>query len=308
MTSAVDKSTPALSILIISWNSWPDIKKCLESIHLANFTDFEIVVIDNDSTDGTVEKLQRYFPEVRVHLNRSNVGHARAVNQGFGLVRGEYVLLLDADTELAPETISKMMFFMRRRNDVSVAAPRTFNTDGSVQESARNFPTFMSSLFGRQSFLTKAFPNNRFSKRYLRRDKLDASEPFQVEQVSGACMIFPRSLVAEVGPWDEGYFAYWVDTDWCMQLKQIGRKIFCVPQARVIHHEKNRSGRKKSLRRIWSFHLGAFRLYRKYYTFGIFDPRTLMAAAGLSLRATVLSVANYLAHRGEASSEDRTDT
>jgi N-acetylglucosaminyl-diphospho-decaprenol L-rhamnosyltransferase len=305
--STVDALKPALSILIITWNSWPDIKKCLESIRLSDFTDFEIVVIDNNSTDETVAKLQRYFPEVRLYLNQSNVGHARAVNRGFGLVRGDYVLLLDADTELAPETISKLMSFMRRRNDVSVAAPRTFNTDGSIQESARSFPTAMSGLFGRQSFLTRLFPNNRFSKRYLQRDKLDESTPFQVEQVAAACMIFPRSLVAEAGPWDEGYFAYWVDTDWCMRLKQIGKKIFCIPQASVIHHEKNRSNRKKSLRRIWSFHSGAFRLYRKHCTFGMLDPRTLMAAAGLSLRAALLSIGNYFAHQDEVSSGDKID-
>lgn len=284
--------TPTLSVMIINWNGWLDIKKCLESIRMSSFADHEIIVIDNASTDGSVENLRTYFPEVKVHVNQVNLGHAKAVNQGFGLVNGKYILLLDADTELVPETISQLVSFITERQDVSVIAPRTFNADGSIQESARNFPSVMSGVFGRQSSLTRAFPNNPFSKRYLQRDKLNASDPFQVEQVSAACMIFPSSLVEEAGPWDEKYFAYWVDTDWCMNLKKLGKKLFCLPSARVIHYEKNRRGRKKKPSRIWNFHLGAFRLYRKHYTFGIFDPRSIIALNALSIRAGILLVIN----------------
>jgi GT2 family glycosyltransferase len=301
------KLSPALSILIINWNGWLDIKKCLESIRMSNFTDHETVVIDNASTDGSVEKLRTHFPEIKVHVNQLNVGHTRAVNQGFGHIRGKYTLLLDEDTELAPETISKLMSFMAQRHDVSVVAPRTFNADGTIQESARNFPSFMSGLFGRQSLLTRVFPNNPFSKRYLQRDKLGASEPFQVEQVSAACMIFPRSLIEETGPWDEKYFGYWVDTDWCMQLNKMGKKIFCVPEACVIHYEKNRSGRKKNPSRIWSFHWGAFRLYRKHYAFGVFDPRSIMALIALSIRAGILMIGNCFLPAGESSSSNKGD-
>lgn len=307
MASLGGEMTPSLSILIVNWNGWLDIKKCLESIRMSDFTDHEIIVIDNASTDGSVEKLRTHFPETQVHVNRINVGHTRAVNQAFGLIRGKYALLLDADTELAPKTISKMVSFMAQRQDVSVAAPRTFNADGSIQESARNFPSFISGLFGRQSLLTKVFPNNPFSKRYLQRDKLGASEPFKVEQVSAACMIFHSSLIEEAEPWDEKYFGYWVDTDWCMQLNKMGKKIFCVPEARVIHYEKNRSGRKKNPARIWSFHWGAFRLYRKHYTFGVFDPRSIMALIVLSLRAGILMIGNCFLPADESSSSTNRD-
>jgi len=305
MASLGGELTPALSILILNWNGWLDIKRCLESIRISNFTDHEIIVIDNASTDGSVEKLRTNFPETRVYVNQVNVGCTRAINQGFGHIRGKYTLLLDEDTELAPETVSKLMSFMARRQDVSVAAPRTFNADGNIQESARNFPSFMSGLFGRQSLLSRVFPNNPFTKRYLQRDKLGASEPFQVEQISAACMIFPRSLIDETGPWDEKYFAYWGDTDWCMQLSKMGKKIFCVPEASIIHHEKNRSGRKKNPLRIWVFHWGAFRLYRKHYTFGIFDPRSIMALIALSIRAGILFIGNFFLPTDESSSSNK---
>jgi hypothetical protein len=189
---------------------------------------------------------------------------------------------------------------MVTRGDVSVAAPRVYNSDMSIQESARNLPSWESGLFGRQSLLTRLFPNNIFSRRYLARDKIGAKEPFQVEQVGATCMIFPWSLLDEVGPWDEGFFAYWVDTDWCIRLKKMNKKIFCVPEARVIHYESNRRGRKKSPFRIWLFHWGAYRLYRKHYTVGIFGPRALIAIVALCMRAGLLIVANFLIFaRGE---------
>jgi hypothetical protein len=286
--------TPRLSILIITWNAWPHLRRCLASLRANEDAEFEIVVIDNASTDGTVANVRRHFPRVRVHANPSNLGGARALNQGFSLVSGEYVLRLDADTELHREAIARLLRFLDDRPDVSVVAPRTYNSDGSVQESARSFPTPLSGLFGRQSLLTRLFPNNRFSRRYLRRDMLTATEPFQVEQVSAACMLLRRSLVAEAGPWDEGYpAAYWDDTDWCRTLHQLGKKIYCVPQAAVVHHESNHAGKKKSPRRIWMFHLGAYRFYRKHYTLGPFDPRALVALAALTVRAGLLLVHNH---------------
>jgi GT2 family glycosyltransferase len=297
-------ATPLLSVLIVSWNSWDEVNKCLQSITASGFSDMEIVVIDNASTDGSVANLRRHYPQVTVHENLENLGHTRAVNQGFGRVRGEYVLLLDSDTELGDGMVETLMSFMRGRPDVSAVAPRTYNTDGTIQESARSLPSAASGLFGRQSLLTRLFPKNRFSCEYLARDKSHAKEPFQVEQIGSACMLFRRSLVDEVGPWDEGYFGYWVDTDWYWQLKRHGKKVYCVPQVSVVHHEGNRAGRKKHPSRIWMFHSGAYRFYRKRYTWGVLDPRAIFAGIALTLRAVLLIALNQVrpADRGETSS------
>ncbi len=295
MVSKADKANPVLSILITNWNGWPDLQKCLESIRLSTFRDFEVLVTDNASTDGSVNNLRTHFPEVKVHMNQENIGAAPAFNHACQIVRGRYILLLDADTELAPDCIDKLMAFMVQREDISLVAPRTFNTDGSVQESARNFPTCMSGLFGRQSILTRMFPRNPFSVRYLQRDKLHTDEPFRVQQISAACMLFRRSLIEEVGPWDEGYPQGrddWVDTDWCMRFKKKDKKIYCLPTAAVVHHDNNLRGKRKTLRRIWNFHWGAYRLYRINYTLGRCDPRAIMAFMALSLRAFVLMIEN----------------
>lgn len=286
--------SPKLSILIISWNSWAHLKRCLESIQTMSFRDFEIIVADNNSTDGTLESLERHFPDVRLDRSSTNVGHCRRVNEGFRLARGEYVLLLDADTELSPDMVSQLMDFMTSHPDISLVAPRTYYSDGRIQEIARGFPSFMSCLFGRQTLLTRLFPDNPFTARYLQRENLDKTEPFQVDQVSASCMLMPRKLIEETGPWDEGYSGYWVDTDWCMRLKELGNKVYCVPSARIVHHESNRPDAKKSFSRIWMFHCGAFRLYRKHYTRGSMDPRLLIALGVLGLRLGVTTLVNAL--------------
>jgi hypothetical protein len=163
-----------------------------------------------------------------------------------------------------------------------------------VQQSARRFPRPINGLFGRQSLLTRLFPGNLMSRRYLLTDRMSADEPYEVEQISGACMLFRRDLIDHVGPWDEGYFAYWVDSDWCFRIQKHGWKVYCVPQALIIHHEQNHRGRKKSPRRIWMFHYGAYRFYTKNMTWGPLDPRAVFAVVALSLHGLFQLVQNLL--------------
>lgn len=288
-------SVPArLTVLIVSWNSWRDLQPCLASIRGSMFRDLEVLVIDNASLDGTPANLAAEFPEVRLVQNRQNVGHTRAVNQGLQGVGSELVLVLDADTELAGDALEIMVRFLDDHPEVDLVAPRTFDSDGTIQETARNFPTAMSGLFGRQSFFTRAFPANPFSRRYLQRDDIDATRPFRVESIASSCMLMRAAIVGRVGPWDEGFEGYFVETDWCCRLKRAGVRIYCVPAARVVHHEGNSRKRKRSARRIWMFHRGALRFYRKNCTFGWADPRTWLAAAALSARAVLVVALNAM--------------
>lgn len=300
MQSREDILTPALTIIIVTWNSWSDLRKCLDSIYASVARDYDVLVIDNASVDGTRDRLRELFPQVRLCENDTNIGHTRAVNQAFSLVRGEFALLLDVDTELPPDMIDRLMGFMAARPDVSLAAPRTLNTDGSVQESARNFPSVWNGLFGRQSLLTRIFPNNPLTRRYLVRDKLAAAEPFQVEWIGAACMMFRRELLDEVGLWDERYRGYWVDADWCMTLKRSGKRVFCVPDTYIMHHENNARGKKKSANRIRMFHAGAYHFYTKWYTLGVLDPRSLFCGLALSSRALILMILNLFVTASKA--------
>ena len=283
-----------LTVLIVSWNSWHHLQPCLSSIGRSTFLDHDVLVIDNASGDGTPEHLAREFPAVHVVQNRENLGHTRAVNQGLIKVQSEMIMVLDADTELAENAIETMVRFLDDHPEVDLVAPRTFNTDGTIQESARNFPTAMSGLFGRQSHFTRLFPNNPFSRRYLMRAHIDAAAPFRVESIASSCMLMRKSVVSRQGTWDEGFRGYFVETDWCYRLKRSGIQIYCVPASHVVHHEGNNHKRKRDARRIWMFHAGALRFYRKNCTLGRYDPRTWFAAMALSVRAGVLIAQNAL--------------
>jgi len=288
-------SGPDLSVVIVSWNDWPKLQQCLGSIRASqSLPSTEILVVDNASSDGTPAQVRAQFPDVELHCNASNIGHTKAVNQAFDSARGEFILLLDSDTELREDCVSRLLEFLRQSPDVDLVAPRTFNTDGTIQETARNFPSALGGLFGRQSALTRWFPNNPISRRYLARQFLDAVEPFEVQQVSGACMFFRRRLLSDVGAWDERYFGYWVDTDWCHSLRAAGHRIFCVPAAHLVHHENNARGKRKSPSRIWMFHYGAYQLYTRWRTLGYWDPRSIVAGMALLARALLMMAQNGL--------------
>jgi hypothetical protein len=284
----VDGRRPRLSIVTVNWNGWAHTRKCLESIRACHVENAEIIVIDNASADETRTALPALFPEVELVRNDENVGHVRGVNQGLRRACGEWVLVLDNDTELEPNTIASLFEFVEKHPEADLVSPRILAPDGSVEESARNFPSAWSGLFGRQSLLTRIFPGNPISRRYLARERLDSTEPFQIDSLSAACMFFPRRLLDEVGYWDEGFRGYWVDADWCMRLKQQGKRVFCVPGSHIVHYENFKVGRKKTPRRIWLFHQGAYRLYWKHYTRGRLDPRAIVAAIGLGARAALL--------------------
>jgi N-acetylglucosaminyl-diphospho-decaprenol L-rhamnosyltransferase len=281
-------AAPVLSIVIVSWNEWPKLQLCLHSIYRSTLPETEILVIDNGSADGTPDLVRKEFPEVRLYCNQRNLGASKALNSGFARARGEFIIKLDADTELMPDCIDRLLEFMRERPEVDVVGPRTLNTDGTIQETARNFPGALSGIFGRQSTLTRWFPNNPVSRRYLARQFLDATEPFEVDQVGGAFMLFRRRVLTEVGYLDEGYYHYWDDTDWCYRIGAAGKRLFCVPAAQAYHHEGNARGKRKRPKRIWMFHYNAYRFYTRWRTLGYWDPRSVFAGIALLGRALIL--------------------
>lgn len=289
-----------LTMLIVSFNGKSLLDTCLSSVFAGDRLPDETIVIDNGSTDGTLEMLASAYPFVRVVSNDSNLGHTRAVNQGIRESRGDFILLLDADTEVSPNAVRLLHDFMLANPDAWLLSPRTLNSDGTIQESARRFPSPINALFGRQSFLSRLFPENPFTAHYLGRENLSSSEPFPVESISSAAMLFRKDTVRIAGEWDEAFAGYWVDTDWCKRVGNCGGGIWCVPGAVVVHHEQNRRGRRKSPRRIILFHQGVFRFYRKHYTWGWSDPRTAAAVVFLTIRTIGLLMLNsFLKKEGE---------
>jgi hypothetical protein len=184
--------------------------------------------------------------------------------------------------------------FLLQNPAAGIATGRMLNPDGSIQETARNFPHALNALLGRQTFLSRLFPDNRWTRAYLQRQDAGRTDPFEAGWVAAACMMFRRTLFEQIGGLDEDYFVYWVDADWCMRVRRKGYQVWCIPAARIHHIEQNRMGKKKSERGIRSFHQGAYLFYRKHYVASAWNPLLWVAKAGLGLRCELLVAANRL--------------
>ena len=160
-----------VTAVIVTWNSGVRLRECLLSI-LGNHSNLALqtLVVDNASTDDSVERVARNFPVAEVIVNTENRGFARACNQGLRAACGRYILFLNPDTILGAGAADEMVAYMDEHPEVGILGPKLLNPDGSRQLSCRRFPTYSAALFNRTSLFTRLFPLNRFSSRYLRSD------------------------------------------------------------------------------------------------------------------------------------------
>jgi GT2 family glycosyltransferase len=236
--------------------------------------------------------VRRDFPDVRLIENKENVGFAKANNIGLEMARGDYVLLLNSDTKALEDAIPKMVTFLDTYPDVAVVSGRLVYPDFSDQGVARTFPTPMNAVFGRRSILTKLFPNNKYSRKYMVSRQNQSDKPFEVDWVSGACLMVRKEVLDEIGLLDDGFFMYWEDADLCYRIKQNDWKVFCVPEAVVIHYEGKSSLGKNSSRLIIEFNKSAYRYYRKHHIKNLFGLKNLLAVSGLTARTLILLIGN----------------
>lgn len=251
----------------------------------------EVIVVDNASSDGVVEMLRAEWPSVRVIEMGENAGFARANNRGIEGARGRYVMLLNPDTVAHEGALARLADFLDADPRAGVAAPRLLYPDLTDQGTARSFPTAAAALFGRRSLMTKLFPGNRWSRRYLSGRARGDVDPFEVDWVSGAAMMVRREVIDRVGGLDEGFFMHWEDADWCHRMKDAGLSVHCIPAARIVHHEGG-SRRGWPPRQLRAFHAGAYRYYAKHHAPQWWNPLRYLAAAGLVTRAALL-IARY---------------
>jgi GT2 family glycosyltransferase len=211
-----------ISIIIVNWNTAGLLIQCLESIYNAETSlSFEIIVVDNGSTDESVSLVTAQFPDVCLILNDRNLGFAKANNQALAVARGKYFLLLNSDAIVLPGALDKLVFAADHHADVGAIGPKLLNMDGTLQPSWASFPTFWSELFG---------------KAIRRRDPVaDFPFAYQVDWITGACMLVRSEVVADVGKLDEDYFFYSEEVDWCFRIRQKGWKIWYLSNAEVYH-------------------------------------------------------------------------
>lgn len=283
-----------LSIIIVNHNAKNFLRQCLTSLYgLEGSLSFEIIVVDNKSLDGSCAMIRQDHPQVHLIENRENVGFAKGNNIGIKESQGEYILLLNSDTKVVDNAIEKLVEFLDGHSDVAVVTSRLVYPNMTDQGVARMFPTPMNALFGRRSLLTRLFPNNKYSKRYMISRRNHSEEPFEVDWVSGACLMVRKKVIEDVGLLDERFFMYWEDADLCFRVKQKNWKIYCIPEAIVIHFEGKSSQEQKNSRMIIEFNKSVYRYYRKHYIKNLFGPKNLTVVLGLTARTLILLTANF---------------
>jgi hypothetical protein len=253
------------------------------------------VIVDNASGDGTVEAVERHFPEVRRIVKQRNIGFAGGANAGIrALPECDVIVLLNPDTLLLDAGLADAADYLREHADVGVLGARVENPDGTLQPSCRAFPGHLTALFNRHSLATKLIPGNRWSEKYLMTD-WDHTTVRPVDWVSGACMVIHRRAMERVGLLDARYFFSIEDVDYCRRVRDAGLEVMYFPMA-VVRHRVGGSSRNNAYRAMTAHHLGMWHYYRSHMRGNLLlDGITAAGIFGrLGLHATSLTVRRAL--------------
>jgi len=223
-----------VSIVIVNWNTCQITCDCLKSVYRQTGNiNFEVIVVDNASTDGSVDVVKVQFPQVILIENNENRGFAAANNQGITRAKGRYVLLLNSDTVVLGNAIAKIVSFADNKSDVAVVGCRVLNPDGTLQQTCSMFPSILNMLLS-TTYLYKLFPRSRFFGRE-HMSWWDRADVREVDVVTGCFMLVRQDAVRKVGSMDERFFMYGEETDWCYRFSQAGWKVMFAPGGEIIH-------------------------------------------------------------------------
>ncbi|QBQ53513.1 glycosyltransferase family 2 protein [Nitrosococcus wardiae] len=260
------RQRPLVSVVMVNFNGGWLLTEAVRSVLEADIP-LEVIVVDNGSQDSSLVCLQSVVGRdlrVRVIENGRNLGFARANNIALRQVVGDYVLLLNPDCVIRPNTFSKMLEEIASRPDVGMAGCLIRNPDGTEQAGCRrSVPTPWRSLV-RILHLNRFFPHHpRFQGFVLSGQALPRGSVF-LEAISGAFMLVRQEGLKQVGLLDENYFLHCEDLDWCMRFRQAGWKILFVPSAEVVHY-KGTCSRNRPIQVLWHKHKGMVYFYRKFF-------------------------------------------
>ncbi len=223
-----------LSIVIVNWNGRAYLANCLASIYSrVSAVSLEVIVVDNASRDHSLDGVTEAFPAVRLIVNDSNVGFARANNQAMRMSHGRYVLLLNPDTVVLGDCLDAMVQLMDSHRDVGAGSCQLLNPDGTIQRSCRTFPSLWTVLWD-ACLLDGLFPRNSVIGRYHLQGWSHDDER-EVDQPAGAFLMVRREVLDTVGLLDERFFVYYEDVDWCYRIKMAGWRIMFWPHPKTMH-------------------------------------------------------------------------
>lgn len=256
-----------LSVIVVTYNSRAFISECLASLRLAlGGVSAEVVVVDNCSSDGTAASVRADHPWVTVVEADGNRGFAHGINIGLARTTGRYVLWLNPDSRVRPESAAGLVEWLRWMDatpDVGISGGKVLDPDGTLQRSVRSFPSYGSVMGARYSLLTRLWPGNPFSKKYLRAD-LTYDAPAPVDWISGACLLHRRTVSDALRGPDEGFFMYFEDVDFCYRAWQAGWQVYFHP-AFVVEHHIGGSSEHMPVRMLRERHRSMWRWYTKHF-------------------------------------------
>lgn len=236
-----------VSIIVVNYNTKDYLRDCLSSIEnslKSGKIGCEIIVVDNASSDGSAEMVKKEFNSVFLIANSENGGFSKANNQGVEKAKGNYLFFLNPDTVVENDTIYSLFSFMEHNQKTGAATAYVSLPNGTLDDAShRGFPTPWNS-FCYFSGLSQLFPSVKLFNGYTL-SFMDKKETHEIDACAGACMMVRKSAGKEVGWWDEDFFWYGEDLDFCYRLKRTGWKIFFVPSVRILHYKGVSGGIKK---------------------------------------------------------------
>ena len=257
-TTAHLKPMTDISFIIVNWNTRDLLLECLTSIYrTVSAPPFEVWLVDNGSSDGSVAAAKKRFPGIHAIENSNNLGFAAAANLALARMGGRYAVLLNTDATLTDGAIAQLYQFMQANPTVGIACGQLLNCDGSRQNSVANFPSLVS-LASNEALLQLLFPRRFPGKRQ------EYTGPIEVDSCIGACMMVRKEAIDHVGPLDERYFFFMEETDWAYRMKRSGWRCFFVPWARITHAQgKSVEGRADA--RIM-FYRSRYAFFKKWHS------------------------------------------
>ena len=292
MPTESDAERPRWAAVVVNYEAGDRLVGCVRSV-LADTSagPVEVVVVDNGSSDGSVDTLRAAVPGVRVVRAPGNVGYARAANLGIAASRAPIVAVLNVDTVVEPGAAKALLDRLDREARLGAVGPRLRNPDGTAYPSARTMPSIPVAIGHGLVGIWK--PDNRFTARYRQLDA-DPSAPRLVDVVSGAAIWLRRTALDDVGGWDEGYFMYLEDTDLCWRLRRAGWDVAYEPSA-VVDHEQGVITARRPYRMLLEHHRSAWHFAKVRLTGAqavllpfaavFFATRAVLAAAAQAWRA-----------------------
>ena len=276
-----------LSIVIVNWNTGELLKKCVTSVfkYLKN-VEFEVFVVDNNSKDKSLKNIKQVKePALKIIQNKENLGFAKANNQAIRQAKGEYVLLLNPDTEFIDDSCKNILKYLDKNKKVGIAGCKLLFSNKKTQSSVRGFPSLSSQVL----ILLKLHhfrPNLKTLKDYYRVG-FDYEKQQEVDQVMGAFFVIRKKLIEEIGCLDEKFYIWFEEVDYCLRAKKKGWKVVYFPQTQIVHHSGESFSKAKVIKKQLIFNRSLRYFFRKHHSFASYLVLLLMQIPSIFLASLV---------------------